>query len=84
MVLFCLMENALFKCEMVPTGQWSIASSAILGISENFRWLDVAGRIKSLGGSEGGVYFGKIYVVPGPFPSPSPVYHEDHHMSRSP
>lgn len=67
MVLFYLMENALFESEMVPTGWWSVASSAILGIPENFRLL---------GGSEVGVYFGKVYVVPGPFPSPSPVYHE--------
>lgn len=67
MVLFYLMENALFESEMVPTGWWSVASRAILGISENFRLLGV---------SEVGVYFGKVCVVLGPFPSPSPVYHE--------
>lgn len=68
MILFYLTEKALFEREMVPTGRWSVASGAILGISENFRLLDLAGRSKSLGGGEVGVYFGKIYVVPGPFP----------------
>lgn len=68
MVLLYLTEKALFEREMVPTGRRSAASGAILGISENFRLLNLAGRSKSLGGGEVGVYFGKIYVVPGPFP----------------